>query len=395
MSSSTSSSDQDGKPAQARSLKAFFLGLALPLGVLLLLCGGSSLFLQKSGEYMALDDIIAKQEKTTGLYGSALFQRAYHYKQHLYKRVKPSVVTIGSSRVLEFRATDFSKPFVNLGSMSDLNHLIGFADTTFTEHKPDLVILGIDVWWFHPSYVDAFVTPSEETVSPSVRDLMEPFYWLAKGKLSFHDISSAIRGKTPHIGIAAITRGDGYSVDGSYHYNAALTGLVAADDPGFEDSLAKIESGAKIYAHAEHHLQTQVEKLAGLLERLSAQGIPVVMLIPPFAPTVTKAMKQQGGYKYIDEARQALAEMAESKKLPFFDFHEAGNLGSSDCEFIDGHHGGPIVYQRILLDMSVGNEAVRSVAKLAEIGWNIENYGGRASMLENEIDFLGLGCKKR
>lgn len=377
------------------NLKRFYAGLLLPLLLLALLCGASLLVLVKSGEYLSLDEIITRQEKNGGLYGSALFQRAFHYKQRLYHHVRPEVVTLGSSRVLQFREDDFSSSFVNLGSMSDLDELIELSSGVFDAHKPKLIILGVDFWWFHPQAEKAFVNRSAAEVKPAPRDFFEPFSWLIRDKISAENIETLLRGKTPHIGISAITRGDGYSMDGSYHYTSTLTGTAPSDDPRFLASLAKIKKGEKIYAHGDRISQLQWKKFQELLIRLDERDIPVILLVPPLAPATSAAMSESGKYKYVADLRWTLERMAAERNIPYFDFHDASSIGAIDCEFIDGHHGGPVVYQRLLLNMAVANESLRKAVKLPEIGWNIQNYGGQASLRADEKDFLDIGCVKK
>lgn len=381
--------------AEKKDIRRFFAGLVLPLFLLLLLCGASALLLAKSGEYLDIEDIITQQEKTSGLYGSALHQRIFYYKRRLYSRFKPEVTALGSSRVLQFRSADFSVPFVNIGSMGSLEKVIEMAKSAFAEHKPKLAIVGIDIWWFLPSAENNAESQAPEDVSPTLNDILSPVRWFLRGKLSLSGIATIMTEETPHIGIAAISRQDGYSIDGSYHYTSTLTGKVPADDSAFSATLKKIKGGEKIYAHSDKVSQEQLEKFRSLLAFFKQESIPVVVFVPPFAPAAVKAMTENGGYGYIAETRAALRDMATEKDIPFFDFHDASTLRATDCEFIDGCHGGPLVYQRILLEMALANKELRAVVKLTEAAWNIKTYGGQSSMHDDETDFLRMGCNKK
>jgi len=85
------------------------------------------------------------------VYGSALYARMRQYKFALYKHVKPKIITIGSSRVMEFRGGFFSKSFVNMGGVLGAMHTTPcIIDQILSYHKPELIVLGLDFWRFLP-----------------------------------------------------------------------------------------------------------------------------------------------------------------------------------------------------------------------------------------------------
>lgn len=374
--------------------RRFFTGVALPLLAAALLCAASRYVLMSSHEYDAFDKVITRQEQNGGLYGSSLYQRVFYYKQRLYNHTEPAVTALGSSRVLQITAHDFSVPFVNLGSMSDLDEVIEITDKLFTAHKPDMVLFGIDYWWLHPQAETKHTNRDPENITPSLRDILSLPSWLPRGKITTDDIRTILNGTTPHNGISAIVRGDGYSVDGAYHYTSTLHGKTPSEDAAFANSFKKIAKGDKIFAYSDHVSDIQIGKLRAFLQKLKDANIKTVLFLPPLPAAVTRNMDTTGGYGYVEKLRAQLPAIAAEYGMEFFDYHDATKLRTSDCEFIDGHHGGPVVYQRILLDMAIASPDVQSKIRLADIGWNIEHFKGQASLQQGEVDFLKLGCIK-
>lgn len=381
--------------SERRGLARFYAGLSLPLLVCALYFGFATLLLLRSGEYWPMKDIVAKLDETGGRYGTALMQREFFFKQEIYRATRPEVVALGSSRVLGFRQEDFSQPFINLGSLTDLEEVTELAQSLFSESSPPtLVLFGVDFWWFHPQAERPAVARSAEFPQIEAGDLFRPAAWVATGKLGWRHIADILAQKTKDAGISAITQGDGYDRAGAYDYTSILTGARRSLDYRFRGNLAQIKKGERKYAHAGVLSEVQWRKFVALLDFLKKKNIRPVVFIPPLAEAVRKAMEEQGGYGYVAELRRRLKALASSRGLAFFDYHAGGPPGISDCEFVDSHHGGSIVYQRLLLDMATKDVGLRGRLHLAEIGWNIEHFGGRASFLPNETDFLGLGCDK-
>lgn len=387
-SSSTSSS-------KASELRKFFTGLLAPLVICALYAGFATLVLVRAGEYMPLDKIIEKLERTDGHYGSAILQRGFYYKLHVFRARNPRIVALGSSRVLGFRQEDFAQPFSNLGILSDLDELYEVATTLFKDGKaPQTVILGVDFWWFHPQATDRVVNRSPENPHIEANDLFQPALWLMQGKLAWKDVFEIIDESSPNIGIFGITQGDGFDKAGAYYYTSTLRGARKSEDYKFKTNLAQIKNSHRKYAHGKEISAAQWQKFLKLVDYMQLQGIRIVMFVPPLAERVYKAMDETGGYGYVTELRKKLGMLAAERNMPFFDYHEGGPRGASECEFIDSHHGGTTVYQRILLDMATKDDDLRGRLNLAEIGWNIEHYAGRASLRDDETDFLGIGCDK-
>ncbi len=378
-----------------KNYKEFYKGMIIPLAAFALYAAFATALLLRAGEYWPMEKVVVKQLETKGIYGSALYERTFLYKQTLYRHSQPEVAALGSSRVLQFRDDVFSKPFFNIASMHNIDEGTEMVDALFEAHAPKILLLGVDVWWFHPVYGEDVQYRSPDAPSIRAYDLMQPINWISTGKTGPGDIFRILAGTSPNIGISGITQGNGFDIDGSNHYTAILTGETRSYDIKFKDTLGKIKKGTKFFSHSDKMSETHWKKFEALIEKLHKKKIHIVLFLPPLPPSALTAMEKEGkNYAYIKEVRQRLYTLGKKFSYPVFDYHDTRTLGATDCEFVDGLHGGEIVYNRMLLNMALNDKKLRNVLNLPDIGWNIKTFSGRASTRKDEIDFLKIGCKK-
>jgi hypothetical protein len=377
-----------------KSYQRFYIGIFIPIFLFAAYFEISARLLKAAGEDLSMEDTIARINDTSGYYGSALSQRTFYFKEHLYRRLQPDVVTLGSSRVLQFRADKFSSSFINLGGMSGLDEADEIARALFATHPPKLLIFGVDFWWFNPVNEHAASLRSPEEAHLRVTDLLQPPLWLASGKMTFQDAGSILAGKVPNVGITAILRKDGFDRFGAYYYTSSWTGARESEDNQFSTTFKRVRAGDGLFSYGDKLSEARWKKFEDLLDFLDSHGIKTVLFAPPLAPSVLDAMNKQRTYAYEPLMRERLEKTALRRGLPFFDFHDLRAIGSSDCEFTDGLHGGQIAYDRILMRMAVSNVDIRKIVKLPDIAAEIQKFAGHSSVLKNETDFLNLACIK-
>ena len=101
-------------------------------------------------------------------------------------------------------------------------------------------------------------------------------------------------------------------------------------------------------------------------------------------------------YQYIDDLKAKLKELG----IYYYDFTNARLLGSDDCEFVDGFHGGDLTYAKILKYIYDKDPSIREYINISYLERVISNYKGIAFIPDArvtslpEIDFLKLGCNK-
>ncbi len=379
-----------------RDLIRFYIGLAIPP----LLCAAfilfSELVLVRAGEYMSLPEIRKKIERTGGVYSSALDARLFWFKQEIYRNVKPDIATLGSSRVLQFRKQFFSRSFVNLGNMHNLDDVTEMARSMFALHVPKVLLLGVDFWWFSPVYdnLEYGRSPKDAVVRSS--DFFQMAGWIMSGKLSPRVIGEILRQSSPNVGVQGITTHQGIDASGAFIHSALVFGTIPHYDLKFRDTLHKIARGAKMFAYSQHPDPEKLEKLDRLFDYLQTLGMHVIVVVPPMAPMAVDAMAgHQADYAYIPEALAYLQKRAREHNFRYFSFHDPRLYGSSDCEMLDGFHGGPVAYARMLKEISLKDLTISAFLDLQNIEDSISIHAGQGSLFgSGEVDFLQIGCQK-
>ena len=386
-----------------RRLLAYNLAFALTGAVLLALMGMSYLFLTRTGDTIPPSQAAARQESEDVLFGSALFFRPVPYKLALYKLRKPDVAIVGSSRAIEFVRRGFTTPMVNMGSMRDMAQIRSLLQSMFAVHRPKLVILTIDFWWFNSARTEEVVDLQPDTVGPlSLVQLARPFQWIAQGKIGVGDFMAGALSpgyKPSGIGAAAIYDHAGYDRDGAYDYGGILRGREPHNDRHFAHTLKRI---AETHEHNKFNVHTpldpdQWQEMVEIIQMVEAQGSELILIVPPVSKTVVDALAANGAPILLDQMNERLAGIGH----PVFDFHDPTALGSSECEFLDGFHGGRVTYLRMLQSIvRSGKTGLDGYVDAGEIDRLIADNVGHAMLRsdfrpgEPETDFLELGCEK-
>ncbi len=394
--------NQKMSPA-ARFLIVFSLPLllALPIGF------ASTLFLARCGELDSIEKVVAAQTNTGGLYGSAIHPNAYPYKLGIHRARRAEIVAIGSSRVLQFRQAHFTEPFANLGMAANYPaEMEKLVDDILAIHKPAMVILGIDFWWGNPRWVHSPNFDHHKLVGGELTPdaLIAPIQWLLDGKVSPQFVLDTLvekdggrRGNERMIGVQAILTGNGFGPDGSRYYSDVLYGRRPPEDPRFSDTQRRIATDAGQFKYGSAVMPERIASLRRAIARLQSEGIVVITVLPPVAPAVQGMISAMGErYSYVGEFRARLHDLGSHH----FDFHSARDLGSDDCEFVDGFHGGDVVSSRMAKEFG-RNPVLAPFIRLEAIEGLVGEYSGMASADtsyaragEREGDFLQIGCRK-
>ena len=133
----------------------YLLNFIKNTAIILVLLSPIPLFLFSTGEFQSIASVAEKQlsEKNNSIYGVAFRNNTIEYKTHMLSKVKPKIITLGSSRVLQFSKEMFNKDFYNLGNtMSSINEGFEISDLIIHEN-PDIVFFGIDFWWFNENWL--------------------------------------------------------------------------------------------------------------------------------------------------------------------------------------------------------------------------------------------------
>lgn len=369
-------------------------------------------WLHESGDVAVERAVAAQAAGKFALFGSGVSQDFVDYKLRLYAAVKPRIAAVGSSRVMQFRGVYFRAPFLNMGGVAgNLAVLRSTLDAMLAVHKPEAVILGLDFWWFMPQWEPEpfkLIPPTSGSYAYGLESLKKPWAWLLKGRISPRDLaapflpSSGGGFRDDRYGIMAQRTDDGFGPDGSWYNTAEITGQRHPLDYQFADTLAQVRHGIKAFYRAgagqaspgEAHL----DAFAEIYCRLRARGIRTYAFIPPLAGRVLAAMRErQSGYPHLFALRQALLE----RGIDVLDCTDPVVLGSNDCEFIDGFHGGEITYARLLGTLVDRWPDLLEYLDMERIGVAVREWRGHALARDVRLtrlwerDFNGFGCVKR
>jgi hypothetical protein len=200
--------------------------------------------------------------------------------------------------------------------------------------------------------------------------------------------------------VAAIIRATGYRADGSRDYGRRYAAEDPTfDDQGFANTLGRLANADGPFEHGDHAETSRFAQFDALLAGLEGEGITPVVILTPLAGRVLAAMGGMGeAFGYVAQVRAYLAGL----EVESYDFLDPALLGANDCEFVDGFHGGEVVYQRILLAIVEANPAsalapLLDAAALAAATASPGRALGPESAREysaREADFLELGCTK-
>ena len=389
--------------------RRFILIVLLP--VLLLLPAGAAnwLFLENTGELTTIEDVVARQQNDGGLYGTAIHPNDYAYKLALLAARQPEIVAIGSSRVLQFRQSQFTRPFVNLGrTINYPAEAVKLVEDMLAISTPRVVLFGIDHYWLNPAFTTApdFRTHDLRGGRLTPDALITPVRWLVEGRLSFATYRAFLEDNIPTapddaplIGVRAILDGAGFGPDGSWYYDHTIFGRRAAEDPRFRDTLRRISTGSAQFRYGTEIDRSRLADLRQAISRLEEAGVQVVTFVPPMASLVRQEIRQRPqSYAYEAPARAAIARL----NADHLDLLEGTSIGIPDCEYVDGFHVGEVGSMRILRELSgLPDQRLAAFIDRAALTQSIAAAAGRASVDigfrrdgETEGDFLELGCQK-
>ena len=397
-----------------RFLRRFAQAALALLAFLLLACAPySAWWLYESGD-LAVERASAMQaEGKFALFGSGVSQDFVDYKLQLYARVKPRIAAIGSSRVMQFRRACFAPDarFLNMGGVAgNLKILRSTLDAMLKMHEPEAVIIGLDFWWFMPRW-EANPNDGTEPTSGSynyrLASLKQPWTWLLEGKLSLAELAQPLAGlfgqgfRRDRFGVMAQQTDDGFGPDGAWYYTGDVTGRKRPYDYQFQATLDEARYGIKAFYHAkpgeEAPAQEHLDALCGIVARLQSRGIKTFVFIAPLSGRVLDFMRTRPeAYRHLFRLREALL----ARGIDALDCTDARAFGSSDCEFVDGFHGGEVTYARILRLLAERDLALAPYVDRRRIDAALAQWEGFALVPDTrvtslpEVDFMHFGCPK-
>ena len=271
------------------------------------------------------------------LYGSAV-KTGSLIKFKIIEEKQPAVVAIGSSRVMQFRADYFKN--VDFYTMGGTSGSIEEAQETFNRIKsvyvPQIVILGIDLWWLNPK-VDhrSHLEEREKIYNSKSMQYFQLFSYL-KDDTDMRMVlfnTSTIKdrdylGNRINVGLSAAVKSNGFRLsDGSYQ-----EGEIIAQNPSLETKLSDIyqrmDKGNRFFNWNQDIDYDELKKLKQLIQDMKSNGVHVVVFLPPFPNEIYSAMCHDEHYStFLSEFEKSLEDLCTEEEVYFADTHGSRYAG--------------------------------------------------------------------
>ena len=354
-------------------LKAFFLLLAGLVAVALLVAAPlSGLWLYLSGE-LAVDRAVQAQSRGFALFGSTVGRNA--------------------NATLEYKLDLYA------GTANSLSSLRASLDAMLALHKPDVVLLALDFWWFSSAWEKNPFAQDPREPSPfsyTMDTLRLPWRMLLQGDISLPQFMF-MSFQEARFGIRAQFDDTGYGSDGSFYATSIIT-AKRAPDAGFARTLDRQRRHIGEFAPQKALSQAHLDALADIYFRLRGRGIvPVVFLSPLPGELLDALKKEEALYPHLFSLRQALAE----RGIELANTVDARYFSASSCEFVDGTHAGEVAALRITNELTRVWNGLLPYINMEALNRAINEWKGHAAVASPflprvlEEDFLQLGCVKR
>lgn len=329
----------------------------LPIAFLILI---PSLILIKSGEaFYNVDNVISLNPNKPYILGYAYNGKGANYeyfKFHKTVDLKPKVLALGSSRVLQFRDYMFNESFYNAGfTVGTIDDYLTFLKLLPNDYQPELLLLGFDQWMFNERYYNSkeAYPSSMYTLNRSLEadngfmNILNVYKEVINGKINYKNINQ--KSDTMYLGLNAVINKKGFRNDGSFNYGANHKYYKDFDSVNdfFKREIQWIKSSGKYFIYGDKVNMTALEKYEELLAYCKDKNIKLISILPPLPSTVNKMIHESGKYDYINKISEHLVPLSQKYDKEFYDLTNIKEL-SLDEQYIDGHHGNEEVYGQAL-----------------------------------------------
>lgn len=313
---------------------------------------------------------------------STLFMRKYFdqglfaYKFNQIKNIKPSILSLGTSRVMQFRKEMFNKnstKFFNGGGMiQNLDDLELFLKNDQIVKDLKVIILGVELWWFNEKFM---ITSQKRNFLEEIKrdDALDGFahanifrlsifkmlnlkkYVNAPGLGDYRDIFRKKK-KDNHYGILANQKSTGFRIDGSYKYATALPN----DEVGWKfidrekpPVLKRVKLNSGGFIATSDLSEKRMEQFKRIMEKCRKEKILLLTFLPPFPENVIKELNINPGTNEIwIKYRKIVPEMIRKEGYYCIDASRTSFMGLDDRCMLDGFHALETFHVKLLLKMN-------------------------------------------
>lgn len=351
----------------------------LPLLVLLVAAVPFYFLAKGTGEFDSIAVSAEAQRKNPNcIIGLGYNEQTAYYKLLNANYYKAPVISLGSSRVMQFKKEFFSIEFYNCGGAvgGNYNEYRNFLENL--EYTPETVIVGLDAWVFNDAWNIVcveyknfqYIKEVDRGTIPLMKAIVED--WISK-KWTNDDLNQY----PGNIGFNGRVKNSGFMYDGSYYYGDLYQDPTSSGDYEFSDTMNRISNGMLRFEWGEHIDDDTLNQLDNLLSYCKEQNINVIGFLAPFAPSIYDVMEESGNYHYLYEIAPACNKIFDKYDYAFYNYIDGDSIDMTDEYFIDGFHGSEIVYGHILKNMVDNGSGIEKYVDLSQIDMLIENaYSG-------------------
>lgn len=374
-------------------LKSFLL--VLPLLFFFLL---PSIVLYVSGENFvdlrkALKENSGRQSKQFGyLYNEDNYG---FIKWHtLTNEPRYDVVTMGSSRVLQFRKEMFEGRFYNAGfTVRTTGDFLPFWHSIPEEKYPRYLILGLDQNMFNENFHLAHKRnwdsayrqfPKASLLTTVYRDLLDGKYSLSDLFKSESKDNLGINAKLGRVQF----KNDGSTVtSGRFAEDISIRDSVSLSKL-FPESFVGIENGTGRFAGYNYGDQVDFNRVNELEEFLifcEEKDIYVIAFLTTMSEEFHKRLLANGKYEILNKIYPVIKPLFDQNNFELFNYTTPSLCDSDDYEMYDVNHASERIYQKILIDMLSKSSKLSEVADKEKLEQTLHNSVNRYWIYERSL----------
>lgn len=287
------------------------------------------------------------------------------YKLAGIRLLSPSILIVGSSRVMEFRSVMFhpyEDEFYNAGGiLKCVNDLTAFSylmSIGFIS-PPDVLIIGIDPWWIKQPFSTRITWLFDDDDRMQISNHVIALRKMIKDLLldPRMNVFSIAFSESPRIfehiqiGSYAIAYGDGFRQDGSYLYTQDMLRYshdsCLINDGVIENRIIQHQRQFSLPASIDMHA---VDNIIDAIKCIQNENVEVYAFMPPFSTNVYNALQNNTELsKWWQFYKYALPELLINNNINVIPLTYPEQMGLSDDHMFDGYHPSEVFLAYILL----------------------------------------------
>lgn len=354
-------------------MRAILIRLLLFSSPFLVLIALAEFQLYRLGESRSVRAVLAEQNENADrevLFMRGVLDQDFNiYKMSGLDMWQPEIMILGSSRVMQFRKLHFNEDysFYNAGGIlqcvEDLAKIVELFETGRIK-KPDLLIVGLDIWWFKEDGLPNRTWLDEESLKDDAWEIRNRLGAYKKIYSRFNDLYN-LKYENNIGGYAKVTNG-GFRKDGSKAYESDWI-LEFIDNPVYRDRenppvIERIIESKTNRFSVSNPDTSRIQMAMDAADRIKEMGIELVVFFPPFSNESWLALDSMEVYKELLHYVYDMSARLEDLDIHVIESSAPAFYGLEDTYFIDGFHPGEVFVGNQLLEyFSRSNELKRFI----------------------------------